>query len=304
MFWNKKNNRYVMSEEVKKKALIFVECPAGSGHIEVADSMRKALEGKNIDAYIVSHDFTADMAAERSVPKDRLIQLPDYLTNSERQDKSFVHNDYKASSDESLAVARSKVMNDWIKENKPEVIITEMWPVARKRHDVELRDMLTTIDKTIDYSPKLYSIERPIIAGQPDFEARVKDNSAAFKIISEKFDKVFIRGDKALLKFSPKEQGSVLLNSNTEYVGFFNAKPPKEVKVDKNQILIASGGDWQGRSASLIRTFLMSLDYLYSNNALTTEQCALKESLADKEVLIRVTPKITEKDKKGSYIPD
>ena len=40
-------------------------------------------------------------------------------------------------------------------------------------------------------------------------------------------------------------------------------------------------------------------DSLYSNNVLTEEQHALKESLADKEVLIRVTPKITEKDKKS-----
>ncbi len=237
------NNTQVLNAD-PKKVLIWVESQFGSGHMNIAARLSRALSSKGIEVTIASsrvNETSFDFGGARRE------KLPGYLHVNTTLTENHIEN-YQ---DREWIKQRGDRLVELYKKEKYGAIITESWPFSLSPlHDEELERLAK---EAKDNGTQIYSLTRDILSVKPPQTEEQKSRRGIWGGTVERFKKkleeydinVIVRGDGRLHRLDESRPGFGDFNQRTFYPGYFTK--PQPYAVDKSyspdkEVVVSSGG--------------------------------------------------------------
>jgi len=183
-----------VSDDQSITALIYVQHLLGIGHLVRAGALARGLEAAGIRVVLVSGGMPASL---RGAPASRFEQLPPVRA----ADESFkvLVDEAGNAIDESFEALRRKRLLEIFDSERPDVVVTELYPFGRRRMRFELDALLERARALRGQTglPLIVSSVRDILV--PPADAKRVDEIV--KRVQRKYDLVLVHGDEALIPF-------------------------------------------------------------------------------------------------------
>jgi len=279
--------------EKNKKAMIWVESGFSNGHLQTISLLSKELEKKNIDVVIVTGSMQAPTAKDISMGNAKVIDLPEqiykngtYITNSGKD----------AATDKEWQKEREKIISDTFEKEKPDTVITEIFPLsirggnqrellslleATKNSDKEVKLYSLTRDdlfvenansenlpregRTLEFQRKIYNMLRASIGGEITNKLKnlvLKANPGLNKtdLINDYFTGgVIVRGDSEI-SIGKNAAFVEQIKQPIHHTGFFVTEMEKrdDKKAEDREVIISSGGGWREDDMDLHKSSILA----------------------------------------------
>jgi len=234
-----------------KAALLWVESFLGGGHIEVAANLANALiaQGYHV-AILTSCIEKVQQCGLDKVENIQIVKLPGL--SKKHGAKVFTTPSGKVPEEDiEWQKERARIIAQTYDALKPQVLITEMWPIERRFFNFELLPLVEAAK-----CPTICLLRDVLYV--PDTDVRSKDctEDMAANIALKHLDKIIVRGDKNILtldekNFLPIAQIEHLL----DYAGYIVADtPPQKCMREKSrEVIVSSGAEFTDDSLALYR---------------------------------------------------
>ena len=217
--------------------LIHVQHLLGIGHLQRSLRIAEALAGAGIEVTLVSGGMPAALPLPAAI---RLIQLPPIRA----LDARFALIDATgAALDDALRERRRAVLLAAFAETRPDAVVIEGFPFARRAFRFEL-DPLIAAARAASWRPPVICSLRDIVVMRDDPQrhaeivARVRRDFAA----------VLVHGDPALAPLDASFPAAPEIADRLVYTGYV-ASPPKQIApipADASDVLVSAGGGAAG----------------------------------------------------------
>jgi predicted glycosyltransferase len=242
----------------KPKVMIWSEAVTASGHIRMTNRLSKAMQDKGFDVVIVTSGHAADMVRSfGDFGNAKVVELPSLKPQGDfdpKNPESFFNaltpNGKRYEDDLAFQQERRDTLIKTFNEEKPDIVITEHWPIGRRKYDAE---MIPFLDHVVAHNAAHPENKTKILGymrdatGAPELGAP-KEYVAG--VLNKYFDRILVRGDPRVVKLDETLGEHIsTLGNKVSYAGY-----PVDVKkknlldrVDKtaDQVVVSCGGGYQ-----------------------------------------------------------
>ncbi|MEW9921614.1 glycosyltransferase family protein [Marimonas sp. MJW-29] len=215
------------------KVMIVVTHLLGTGHLSRALNLAAAFEASGHSAVVASGGVPP---AHLERPKGRFQQLPPVTSNGVDFSR-LLHPDGTPATEDTLA-DREKMLIDLLHREKPDALITELFPFGRR---ILKAEFLALLDAATHLpAPRIFASIRDILAPPS------KPRKAAFAedVVARFYDAVIVHSDPDITPLDLSWPVSDTLASRLRYSGFV-APPPVAPHPDNpgaGEVLVSAGG--------------------------------------------------------------
>lgn len=215
------------------KLLIVVTHLLGSGHLSRALTLGRAFRAAGHQVCVASGGMPVPQLDHCGI---ELVQLP--LLRSDGVNFTRLLDDQNQIASQHYLDARQTMLSETMAQQRPDVLITELFPFGRRSLKQEFQQLLQQA-KDISTTLVLGSI-RDILA-PPSKPAKAE---FADEMIRRFYDGVLIHSDKKLMPLSLSWPVSTELEPYLNYTGFVAPPAPKPhpEQAGKNEVLVSAGG--------------------------------------------------------------
>ncbi|WP_299771491.1 glycosyltransferase [uncultured Tateyamaria sp.] len=204
----------------------------GTGHLARALTLGRA--------FVAAGDAVTVISGGKPVPHFdstglTLVQLPPLQSNG--TDFSTLLTDTGEIASEAYLVARQSALVDHVAQQKPDVLITELFPFGRRILKAEFQALLETADG-LPSRPLVLSSIRDILA-PPSKPAKV---AFADQLVNHFYDAVLVHSDPEVVPLDTSWPVSDMLRTKLRYTGFVAPQAPDVNAPRHNEILVSAGG--------------------------------------------------------------
>ncbi|WP_299205693.1 glycosyltransferase [uncultured Tateyamaria sp.] len=204
----------------------------GTGHLARALTLGRA--------FVAAGDAVTVISGGKPVPHFdstglTLVQLPPLQSNG--TDFSTLLTDTGEIASDAYLVARQSALVDHVAQQKPDVLITELFPFGRRILKAEFQALLETADG-LPSRPLVLSSIRDILA-PPSKPAKV---AFAEQLVNHFYDAVLVHSDPEVVPLDTSWPVSDMLRTKLRYTGFVAPQAPDVNAPRHNEILVSAGG--------------------------------------------------------------
>ncbi|WP_299602186.1 glycosyltransferase [uncultured Tateyamaria sp.] len=204
----------------------------GTGHLARALTLGRA--------FVAAGDAVTVISGGKPVPHFdstglTLVQLPPLQSNG--TDFSTLLTDTGEIASDAYLVARQSALVDHVAQQKPDVLITELFPFGRRILKAEFQALLETADG-LPSRPLVLSSIRDILA-PPSKPAKV---AFADQLVNHFYDAVLVHSDPEVVPLDTSWPVSDMLRTKLRYTGFVAPQAPDVNAPRHNEILVSAGG--------------------------------------------------------------
>ncbi|MGB5864814.1 MAG: glycosyltransferase [Sulfitobacter sp.] len=218
------------------RVMIVVTHLLGTGHLARALTLARAYLGEGHSVRVVSGGMPAPLLTE---PDDVLVQMPPVLSNGVEFTQLLIKDGTKAS--EEYMANRQALLLKTLKNFRPDVLITELFPFGRRILRDEFKALLG-VARAQDPPPLICASIRDILAPP----SKPKKAVFADDMVREFYDMVLVHSDPDLTPLELSWPVTDELRPALRYTGFVAppaAGPHPDLAGDGEIIVSAGGGD-------------------------------------------------------------
>jgi predicted glycosyltransferase len=215
------------------KVLFWVQHLLGIGHLKRTATIARAMRRSGIDVVVVSggHDVPGLDVADAS-----LIQLPP-VRAADKYFKILVDANDREIDDAFRARRRDLLLEAWRRE-RPDVLITELYPFGRRQLRHELLPLLEEA-RSAARPALIVSSVRDILVEPPKPE-RVAE---MLDIVERLYDRVLIHGDPTLIPFDETFAHADRIANRVAYTGYVVDTPTASAGgPGSGEVIVSAGG--------------------------------------------------------------
>ena len=217
------------------RVLFHVQHLLGIGHLQRALAITQALAGRGADVTLVSGG--SPIPALAAAPA-RLVQLPPIRA----RDESFALVDAGGRDvDDALRAARRDLVLSAFAEARPDAVIVEGYPFARRAFRFELDPLVGAARAARPRLPLLCSI-RDILVARDD---PARDRAIVARI-REDFDAVLVHADRAFVPLEASFPRAAEIADRLVYTGYVTMAAPGDGEAPERdgqgEVLVSAGG--------------------------------------------------------------
>ncbi|WP_299704210.1 glycosyltransferase [uncultured Tateyamaria sp.] len=204
----------------------------GTGHLARALTLGRA--------FVAAGDAVTVISGGKPVPHFdstglTLVQLPPLQSNG--TDFSTLLTDTGEIASDAYLVARQSALVEHVAQQKPDVLITELFPFGRRILKAEFQALLETADG-LPSRPLVLSSIRDILA-PPSKPAKI---AFAEQLVNHFYDAVLVHSDPEVVPLDTSWPVSDMLRTKLRYTGFVAPQAPDVNAPRHNEILVSAGG--------------------------------------------------------------
>jgi len=246
----------------KPKVMIWSEAVTASGHIRMTNRLSKALQNQGFDVVIATSGHAADMVRSfGDFGNAKLVELPSLKpqgsydpNNPESFFNALTPAGKKYEDDKDFQQERRDLLTKTFDNEKPDIVITEHWPIGRRKYDAEMVPFMDHVAAhnaaNPDHKTKVVAYMRDA-TGVPELGA---SQEHIVNLLDKYCDKIMVRGDSRIIKLD-KTLGatSAKITPKICYAGYpvDTVKPGFATWVDntRDQVIVSCGGGHQPDAA-------------------------------------------------------
>ncbi len=226
------------------KILFYVQHLLGIGQLKRTATLARNMMRAGFDVTVVSggHEIDVDLGGAR------LIQLP-ATRATDLYFKVLVDEDGQQS-DEDRRQKRANMLLDINQEQKPDMLITELFPFGRRQMRFELLPMLEAASKD-NLRPLIISSVRDILVAQ----TKPGRNDEMLDLVEKYFDYVMVHGDPELISLDKTFPHTERIRGKIFYTGYVVDHTGVKGGADApgaGEVIVSSGGGAVG--TNLLKT--------------------------------------------------
>ncbi len=214
------------------KVLFWVQHLLGIGHLKRAASLSRAMAGAGMDVVIASGGMPVENIR---IGAARLHQLPGVRA----ADLYFkdLRDEHDQPIDDVWRARRRAALLALLEQERPDIVMTELFPFGRRQFAPELEPMLTAAKER---SALVVCSVRDILVEPPKPERLVEMLERAEHL----YDRILVHGDPALVPFEETFPHTERLRGKLAYTGYVveEAGPVKGADGEGEVIVSAGGG--------------------------------------------------------------
>jgi predicted glycosyltransferase len=220
----------------QKQILIYVQHLLGIGHLRRAQALAKAMNAHGMFVTLVTGGMEIP---DLHIGGGRLVQLPPLRA----QDNSF--KELVDENDQILTTAlkqqRRDLLLNLLVEVKPDAVITELFPLGRRKMKFEL-DPLLEAAQAMTPAPLILSSVRDILVHSTK---KSKADEAIKRC--EKYDHILVHSDENIIRLEQSYPDVKRISEKLIYTGFVADRPQGLGTTDASgEIMVSAGGGSQG----------------------------------------------------------
>lgn len=223
---------------MKGEVFFYVQYLLGVGHLQRSLRIAEALVGRGFRVAVVSGGMPAPLAIDRGID---FVQLPPIRA---RDARFALVDDKDAAVDDALRDHRRRALLKAFAAARPDAVITEGFPFARRAFRFEL-DALILAAQQRRPRPRLICSLRDIVARRDDPE-RHREIVAR---VSGDFDAVLVHGDPRFIPLDASFAAAPQIANRTVYTGYIApAQLPEESgsAPATGEVIVSAGGGAAG----------------------------------------------------------
>ncbi len=225
---------------MSRSILFHVQYLLGIGHLQRSLRIANALARDGFAVTLVCGGApVAELAADPSI---QVVQLAPIRA----RDARFELVDSAGQPvDDALRLARRTVLLAAFAAARPDAVIIEGFPFARRAFRFELDPLIAAVRAT-EPRPRLISSVRDIVMTRDD-PARHRE---IVERVCREFDAVLVHGDPALIPFEASFPAAPEIADRLIYTGYVSppAEPASEASPGKGGVIVSAGGGAAGRA--------------------------------------------------------
>jgi predicted glycosyltransferase len=225
---------------VSRSILFHVQYLLGIGHLQRSLRIANALAGDGFAVTLASGGApVAELAADPSI---RVVQLPPIRARDARFE---LEDSAGRPVDDALREARRAALLAAFAEARPDAVIIEGFPFARRAFRFELDPLIAAVHAT-EPRPRLICSVRDIVTTRDD-PARLHE---IVERVLREFDAVLVHGDPALIPFEASFPAARDIADRLIYTGYVSppAEPATETQAAGGGVVVSAGGGAAGRA--------------------------------------------------------
>ncbi len=147
---------------------------------------------------------------------------------------------------------RQKILRNYLRREKPDVVVTEFWPIGRTNSNVEMVPLMGYIHHS-QQRPLVFSIERDVLFTQPFKKLGADGTDARAYHTNQYVDAVIVRGDDKFIKLGDTFPPMSQITKPVYYAGYFaKPLPPRQpMPDDEREVLVSAGGGFRAQDMQL-----------------------------------------------------
>ena len=261
-------------EKHKPKAMIWTEAVSASGHIRMSNRLSKALQDKGFDVVIVTSGHAAQMVRGfGDFGNANVVELPSLKPAGSYDPndpvsffKSLTPAGKKYEDDKEFQQQRRDLLIRTYDHEKPDIMITEHWPIGRRKYDAE---MLPLLDHIADHNKSNPKGKTKLLAYMRDATGEPELGASKEYITSllDRFDHILTRGDTRFCSLE-KTLGESYSTIASRVLGTGYPvdirKPdliPNPIDKTRDQVIVSCGGGYQPDAADYFMQVIESKKY-------------------------------------------
>lgn len=228
------------------RAMIYVQNLLGIGHLRRAGAIAKAAAASGLDVAFVSGGMPVP---HLDIGGARFIQLPPVRT--EDHDFKTLIGDTGSPVDDAWKAARREQLLAIFEAERPNVLMTELFPFGRRQMRFELLPLLERA-RAADWRPGIVSSMRDILVTKP----RLDRNQEIVETVQKFYDRVLVHGDASVIALETTFPLYAEIAQYVKYTGYVvtpdedsadEDSPGAEQSVGAGEIVVSAGGGAVGR---------------------------------------------------------
>lgn len=221
---------------MRLRVLVAVTHLLGAGHLARAAALARAFAGAGHEASLVSGGMPAPLISREGT---RFVQLPPVRV--EGTDFGRLLDGAGAPAGEALMGARRAGLLAALREARPDVVITELFPFGRRALAGEFEALLEAA-RALDPRPLVLASLRDVLAA-PSRPERAEEARGRFSAF---YDGALVHGDEAFLPLDASWPVTPELRARLHYTGYVDEgdglPPPGAGAEERSREILVSGG--------------------------------------------------------------
>lgn len=232
-----------------KTALIHVETLIGSGHMRIVSHLSRALQNRGVDVYVLSSKGSQGKGSDFDFGLTKFIDLPNLFRDAASGKSFLTHNNVHYLDDLGFQQERFASIADAMDRIKPDIFLTETWPLGKGFWDKELLPVLDKVNGTPWVSPYIATIARDVTC-YPNHRQWLSDEgnaNEAVRIINEYFDDVIVTGDHRFIELEDSFPKASQIKTPIYYAGYFASETldRAEMPQSEREVVVSSGSGYK-----------------------------------------------------------
>jgi predicted glycosyltransferase len=221
-----------------RRVLFHVQHLLGIGHLQRSLRIANALVARGIDVTLLHGGLPVPEIDRASAIE--IVQLPPIRA----RDATFALVDEAGNPlDDALRAARRDKLLAAFATAKPDVVVIEGFPFARRGFRFELDPLIAALRKTQPRPLLLCSVrDIPTVRGNPERLRDIVDR------VRSDFDAVLVHGDPNFIPFDAAFPATPELADRIHYTGYVTTSVVSERNVLSGEVLVSVGGGAAGRA--------------------------------------------------------
>lgn len=226
-----------MTEKKQLSVFIYVTHLLGSGHLSRALAIAEACQAQEMKVTLATGGFPTHKLKARSFS---IVQLPPCKIKG--TDFSTLYDENDDIVDDAWGNDRTRLLLDALAAAKPDIVITELFPLGRHQMKFELEPFLQ-LAKRLNPAPTILCSVRDIL--QPP--SKQKKIARAENYLESFYDGLLVHGDSNVAVLADSFPLKSNLLETAHYTGYiFGGKKPQKIADTKAEIIVSAGGGAAG----------------------------------------------------------
>jgi predicted glycosyltransferase len=244
-----------------KRVMVWFETGRGDGHAQVVSRTTRELVKQGCRVLVLTGSAQAFSGRYDFGEGVEVVRLPGFKSNpayvTEKSTTDAIHqqltsNNLPIAEDLPWHRGRAGILQKLFSVFKPNVVLTEMWPIQRNNHNHELSALMETIHAMPKAEkPKVFCLSRDImLSGEKNSWGKIYPKEKALEYLTKYYDGgIIVRGDSNIIPLEKSwGQMPTELKRRTYSAGYFvePSTPEQKKQWDKERktgdIIVSSGG--------------------------------------------------------------
>ncbi len=194
------------------------------------------------------------------------VELVNLVPLGHDEDAQLVSHDPTHTVDQAKVLRRTRIL-DTFAEQRPAVVLVELFPFGRKKFAFELIPLLDTIAAGGAARPQVVCSLRDILVNQRRDQAGHDERAA--RTANDHFDAVLVHTDPSFARLEDSFRPATALKVPVHYTGFVTVRPPpRDPSPGQRRIIVSAGGGMVGET--LFRAAVQEHRLIHKRTGLTT----------------------------------
>lgn len=223
------------------KVLIWVESLRGSGHMRVVSEMQRKLQERGMEVHVASS--SRKFATHFDFAGVHWHETPGFTIDPATGFHRVCPSGLLFKDDPEYQQQRREFLCATADAVKPDILLTENWPLGRADFDSELEALVTHTRSTLPKS-KIYSLSREILFGGLS-RLSTDEQTKATTIIKNAMDGIVVFGPRGCPGLEESYPQAAQFADKTFYAGYLTPSvPPRNKRLDDatREVVLSVGG--------------------------------------------------------------